>query len=47
MLVRKQEADLNEKTEKLKTDVERELNKMSIIVDPNELVSGETIMDRL
>lgn len=47
MLVRKQEADLNEKTEKMKKDVERELNKMSIIVDPNELVSGETIMDRL
>jgi len=47
MLVRKQEADLNEKIEKLKKDVERELNKMSIIVDPNELVSGETIMDRL
>lgn len=47
MLVRKQEADLNEKIEKLKTDVERELNKMSISIDPNELVSGETIMDKL
>lgn len=47
MLVRKQETDLNEKIDKLKTDVERELTKMSISIDPNELVSGETIMDKL
>jgi len=47
MLVRKQENDLNEKIDKLVTDVERELNRMSLTADLNELVTGESVMDRL
>lgn len=47
MLARKQEADLNEKIDKLITDVERELNRMTITADLNELVTGESVMDRL
>lgn len=47
MLARKQESDLNEKIDKLITDVERELNRMSITADLNELVTGESVMDRL
>jgi len=47
MLARKQESDLNEKIDKLITDVERELNRMTITADLNELVTGESVMDRL
>lgn len=47
MLVRKQEADLNEKIDKLYVDVERELNRMGLCADENELVTGESVMDKL